>query len=136
METTEQVKETERNGIYQMQRKICSRALMVAVVLAVIFILIEEKAIAKGLLLGTLFSILNFILVGKSVPLALGKARSKASLIGFGSIMARYVVLAIPLVVAIKSVSFSFVAVVVGIFAVQIVTLIEYMVIRPIAERR
>jgi hypothetical protein len=36
------------------------------------------------------------------------------------------------MIVAIKSISFNFVAVVVGIFAVQIVTLINYIVIRPI----
>jgi hypothetical protein len=43
-------------------------------------------------------------------------------------------VLAIPMIVAIKSVSFNFVAVVVGIFAVQIVTLVDYILIRPILE--
>jgi len=38
------------------------------------------------------------------------------------------------MVVAIKSVSFNFVAVVIGIFAIQIVTLVDFIIIRPIWE--
>ena len=106
-----------------------------AIVVAIVLIFFDEKAIAKGLLLGTLFSIANFIIMGKFIPLTLGQSRPKASMIGFASIMLRYVVLAIPMVIAIKSASFSFVAAVVGIFAVQIMTLIDHMVIKPITER-
>ena len=106
-----------------------------AIVVAIVLIFFDQKAIAKGLLLGTLFSIANFIIMGKIIPLTLGQSRPKASMIGFTSIMLRYVVLAIPMVIAIKSASFSFVAAVVGIFAVQIVTLIDHMVIKPITER-
>ena len=106
-----------------------------AIVVAIVLIFFGEKAIAKGLLLGTLFSIANFIIMGKFIPLTLGQSRPKASMIGFASIMLRYVVLAIPMVIAIKLASFSFVAAVVGIFAVQIMTLIDHMVIKPITER-
>jgi hypothetical protein len=103
-----------------------------AVALAIVFMIIQEKAIAKGLLLGTCFSIINFFLMGKSIPMTLGQSRAKAGLIGFGSILSRYVVLAIPMIVAIKLVSFNFVAVVVGIFAVQIVTLVDHIVVRHV----
>jgi len=48
----------------------------------------------------------------------------------------RYLVLAIPLVVAIKSGSFSFVAAAIGIFAVQIVALADYVVIKPFLARK
>ncbi len=58
--------------------------------------------------------------------------RYRAGLIGFASILTRYVLLAIPLIIGIKLESFNFVAVVIGVFAVQIVTLIEHLVIRPI----
>ena len=108
----------------------------VALVLAVIFILFSEKAIGKGLLLGTCFSILNFFLLGKSIPLTLGQSRSKAGLIGLTSLLTRYIILAIPLIVAIKSGSFNFAAVAIGIFAVQIVTLVDYIVVRPILGGR
>lgn len=120
------------NEFSQIQRRISSWAITSSLVLAVLFMFIHEKPIAKGLLLGTCFSIINFLLLGRSIPMTLGKSRSKAGLIGLISILSRYMVLAIPMIVAIKSVSFNFVAVVVGIFAVQIVTLIDYIVIRPI----
>jgi hypothetical protein len=103
-----------------------------ALVLAVVFLILQEKAIAKGLVLGTCFSIVNFLLLGKSIPMVLGQSRPRANAIGLASIFSRYFLLAIPMVIAIKSVSFSFVAVVVGIFAVQIVTLFDYLVIQLI----
>jgi hypothetical protein len=93
--------------------------------------LFDEQAAAKGLVLGTCFSILNFYLLGKSIPMALGRTRRAAGFIGFGALLFRFLVLAIPLVVAVKSPSFNFVAAAIGIFAVQIVTMFSYIVLRP-----
>lgn len=124
----------QHNEVDQVQRRISSWAMIAAIVLAVIFIIAGEKAIGKGLLLGTLFSIINFFLMRKSISLTLGQSRSRASFVGLLSILSRYVVLAIPMVVAIKLVSFNFVAVVIGIFAIQIVTLVDFIIIRPIWE--
>ena len=103
--------------------------MMFAIFFALAFILFEEKAIAKGLILGTLFSIFNFVLIGRSLPLSLGQTPAKARAVGLASILGRYVVLAVPLIVGLKFKNISFWAVVVGIFAVQIVTLIEYTII-------
>jgi hypothetical protein len=44
--------------------------------------------------------------------------------------------LAIPLIVGVKYASFNFVAVVVGIFAIQIVMLVDHLAIKPILEKR
>lgn len=120
--------------VNQAQRRICSLAMLSALMVAVVFMLIQENAIAKGLLLGTLFSILNFVLMGKSIPMTLGRPRHMAGMIGLASILFRYLLLAVPMVVGIKSSSFNFVAVVAGIFSVQIVTLFEYILIRPILD--
>ena len=124
------------NGLSQIQRRICCLAITSALVVAVFFLLFHEKAISKGLLLGTCFSIINFLLIGKSIPMIIGRSRSKAGFIGLTSILFRFVILAIPMIVAIKSTSFNFVAVVVGIFSVQVVTLVDYIVIRPIFHGR
>jgi hypothetical protein len=123
--------DNETNDLAQFQKRICSWALMSAVILAALLILFHEKAIAKGLVLGTLFSIINFVLMGRSIPMSLGRSRRSAGVIGFASIFGRYIVLAIPMIIAIKVESISFVAVVAGIFAVQIVTLVDYLIIRP-----
>ena len=126
--------DNQPNEVSRVQRRICSWSAFSAIFTALLFVVFEEKAVAKGILLGALFSIINFILLGKSIPLALGRSRPRAGMIGLASILGRYVLLAIPMVIAIKSTSISFIAVVVGVFAVQIVTLFHYMVIRPLTE--
>ncbi len=122
-------------GVADIQKRVCSWALAYTIIIALVFILFDEKAIAKGLIFGALFSIVNFVLLGKSVPMALGKSRSKAGMIGLFSILGRYALLAIPMIVAVKSDAFNFFAVVVGIFSVQIVMFIDYVLIKPRMER-
>ena len=107
-----------------------------ALALAFIFLFFHEKSIAKGIVLGTCFSIINFFLMGKSIPKILGRSRTKASAVGFMSILLRYFFLAIPLVIGMKYASFNFVAVVVGIFAIQIVMLVDHLAIKLILEKR
>lgn len=126
--------EDKQNEISRVQKKICSWAISFALIAAVIFVFFDEKAIAKGLILGTFFSIINFILIGKSIPMVIGQSRPRAGMIGMASILMRYVLLAVPMIVGIKSASFSFVAVIIGIFSVQIVTLVDYILIRPVLE--
>ena len=126
----------EYDEVAQEQKRISSRAMVCALFLGALLFLLGEPAVAKGLVLGTCFSILNFYLLGKSIPMALGRTRRMASFIGLGSLLFRYLVLAIPLVVAIKSASFDFVAAAIGIFAVQIVTLADYVVIKPFLARK
>ena len=116
----------------EVQKRICSWTLSSNLIIAVLLLFLQEKAVAKGLILGAFFSIANFLLLGKSIPMVLGHSRRKASLIGFISLLFRYLLLAIPMVIALKSPSFDFVAVVFGIFSVQIVTLVDYILIRPL----
>lgn len=120
------------NEVTQVQWRICSWAITSALILAVLFIIFHEKAIGKGLLLGTFFSVINFLILGKTIPMTLGRSRPIAGLIGLTSILSRYIILAVPLIMAIKLNSFNLIAVVVGIFAIQIVTLIGHIIIRPI----
>ena len=127
--------ETTHSELAQLQKRISFLAFSFSLVFALIFMFVGRMDVAKGLLLGTCFSIMNFILMGKSLPMILMKSRAGASLVGLGSIFSRYLILAVPLIVAIKSPSFSFVAVVVGIFSVQIVTLFDYVLIKPLLGR-
>lgn len=124
----------ESNEVNKFQKRICSWAMSSALLIGALFIFAGEKAVGKGLLLGACLSTVNFLLMGKSLPIAVGQPRLKASLIGLGSILFRYAILAVPLVLSIKSASFNFVAVVIGIFAVQITALLDHIVIRPISS--
>jgi len=124
----------QNREVSEVKKRICIKVLLWTLVVAIFFILFNERSIVKGLALGSLFSIINFLLLGESIPLALGKTRIKAGVIGLASIIIRFSVLAFPLFVGLKSPSFNFPAVVAGIFSVQIVTLVEYIIIRPIMD--
>lgn len=134
MKTRKNRTENQFSEFSRAQRNICLWALTCGLVSALLFMAFREESIGKGLLLGTCFSIVNFLLMGISVSMVIGQSRPKASLFGLASILTRYAILAVPMIVAVRSVSFNFIAVVVGIFTVQIVTLFNYIVIRPILD--
>jgi hypothetical protein len=121
-----------QEGVKEVLRRTCSLAIIWTTGLAVVLVLLGEVAVAKGLIIGTVFSIINFFLLSQSIPLTIGRSRARAGLIGLASIMGRYVLLAVPLIIGIKCASFNFVAVVAGIFSMQIVTLVDHIAIRPV----
>lgn len=112
-------------GVAEFQRRLCRWTLSAAVAVGLVFLAAGEKAVAKGLVLGACFSILNFLLLGAALPWTLGRSSMKARAIGLLSIFGRYAVLAVPLILGVKMAAFNFVAVVIGLFAVQIMTLID-----------
>ncbi len=117
-------------------KKICTWSITYSTAIAVICLLLQQTAVAKGLIIGAIFSVINFVLLGQTIPMALFKTRAKAGMIGFSSILGRYVLLAVPLIIGIKLPSFNFVAVVIGVFAIQITTLVSFFLIGPILRRR
>lgn len=115
------------NTIRETQKKYCSRALTFAILTAVIFIAADQKVIGKGLILGTIFSIINFILMGESLPARLGKAKKKTFFFSLGGIVVRFALLAVPVVVGIKNSGIDLIAVVFGLFMVQLVLLADHI---------
>jgi hypothetical protein len=109
------------------QKKYCSRALIGALVVGAGFILAGFPGVGKGLIAGTLSSILNFILIAESLPGRLGQSRTRASLASLGWILLRYGLMAVPLVLALRFSLFHPVAAAAGLFAVQIVILCEHL---------
>ncbi|NIV98846.1 hypothetical protein GWN26_06705 [Candidatus Saccharibacteria bacterium] len=85
-----------------------------------------HKPVGKGLLLGAIFSVLNFILMGKSIALNFGRSKAKTISFSMGSILIRYLLLAIPLIAAVKYEQFNLVATILGIFMIQLVILAEH----------
>jgi hypothetical protein len=114
-------------SVRQTEKKYCSRAMLVAIVAALLFIVVGQKAVAKGLVLGTLFSVVNFVLMGETLHLRLDKSKAKTFFISFGSIWCRYLVMAVPLVVAIRMEQFNFIATTVGLFFVQLAILADHL---------
>ncbi len=116
------------NSVRQTQKKYCSRALIAAVIIGFVFILAAQKPIAKGLIIGTFASILNFILIGETLPRRiLQTSKKKSFILSMGSILIRFTLMALPMVIAIKSEEFNLFAVVTGVFMVQMMILIDHI---------
>lgn len=112
--------------ITQIRNKYCSQALISAIVIAAVCIVIGQKPIAKGLILGTLFSILNFIAMAYTLPMRLGHAKRKTFWVGFGGIWFRYLLMGIPILIAIRWSAVNFFATAAGLFMVQGVILVHH----------
>lgn len=109
------------------QKRYCSRALMLAIVAGGALVIADMKPVGKGLILGTLFSILNFILIAQSIPLRMDRSRAKTFFVSLGSIFFRYGLMAVPLVASIKLDEFDLVGVIIGLFSIQLVVLADHI---------
>ena len=99
----------------------------VAIPVAMALIAAGMKPAGKGLMLGALFSVLNFVLMGQSLPRQLGKTRKAAAAFSFGALGFRYLVLAIPLILAVRYDAFHPAATVAGLFMIQVVILADHV---------
>ena len=117
-------------AIRQTQKKYCSRTMVTAIVLGGFLILVGQQPIGKGFILGAIFSVINFILIGATLPYRLGKTKSKTFQVALGSIFFRFGIMAVPLILAVKFDQFSLFAVIIGIFAVQLVIIADQFLSR------
>lgn len=109
---------------------------MAAIFVGLFFILAGKEPIGKGLILGTIFSILNFIIMGEMLPLRIGKSKNKTFSLSLISILFRYILLAVPLVIALKFDQYNFISAVFGIFMVQFLILADHFVGLITSSRR
>jgi ATP synthase I chain len=124
--------------IRQTQKKYGTRAMVVAIVVGFALIVAVDKSLGKGLVLGTLFSIINFVLIGETLPAKIGHARKKTFLFSMLSIFFRYALMAIPVILAIKFQQFGLVTTIMGLFMVQIVILGDHLIraVRPTRHKK
>ena len=101
--------------------------MVVAIFAAFILILAGLKPVGKGLMLGTIFSVINFVLIGQMLPLRLSQTKRKTFVLSLGSIFFRYALLAVPLILAVKFEQFDLPAAIFGIFMIQLVILADYL---------
>jgi len=111
------------SSIRDIQKQIGSRAMVLAIAAGLALILAGHGSWGRGLILGTLFSIINFVLMAQALPKTIDATRKRSTLLSFGSIGLRYIVLAIPIVAAFKYPRFEVFGVCIGLFMVQIVML-------------
>jgi hypothetical protein len=110
------------------QKKYGSRAIWLAIVIALCFVLSGHKPVGKGIILGAIFSVINFILIGKALPLHIGNSKRKSIFLSLGSIFFRYLLMALPIIVAVKFEQFNLVAAIIGLFMIQFVVLADHFI--------
>jgi hypothetical protein len=114
-------------SIRSTQKKYGSRALAIAVIVGFGTVLIGQNSLGKGLVLGTLFSVANFILMGETLPLKLGRSSKTTFFISLLSMLLRYLLLAVPLVIAVKHEQFHILSAIIGVFMVQVVIVADHL---------
>jgi ATP synthase protein I len=117
----------QRQSLNEVRRHYCRRALIVAVLLGAVLMLVGERLISKGLILGTLFSIANFSIMAAFIPLRLDSAQRRRTFVATGSYFLRYALLSAPLILAQVTGYISIIGVAVGLFMVQIVIMGEHL---------
>jgi hypothetical protein len=113
--------------IRKTQQRYCTLALTMAILAGTVLMFFGYTAWGKGLILGSLFSILNFILMAMALPVRLGKGRGKSSLFSFSSIFLRYAILALPLIWALRQETIAVSTVALGLFMVQVAILGDHL---------
>ena len=101
--------------------------MVTAVVAGLVFILVGQKTMAKGLVLGSVFSVINFVLMGEILPMIISASRKRSVLFSFVSRLFRFLLLATPLILSIKLASLNFVTTAIGLFMVQIMIMGDHL---------
>ncbi len=105
------------------QNRIIKKTLFIAVGLCMVCLVLNQTAIAKGIALGTLFGVLDLKLMALQMHRRLIRyVRSQDHL----STLGRFVLLGIPLFVALKFPSINFFATVFGLLSVKFVILVFF----------
>lgn len=106
-----------------------TKAMALSICIGLVFLMIGKQAVCRGLVLGALFSTINFVLLAQSVhyKIRAGRTKAKASLFALRNILFRYVIMSIPLVLAIKLPRFDLMATIAGLFIVQSLILMDHI---------
>jgi len=126
---------TDNNSLaayHAYERLVSRRSFRAAVGLSLGLYLLGYSEVGKGLVLGAVFSVLNFALMAQCLPLqvGLGAHRRKATFVALASVLLRFVLMAVPLGIGLRSDRFSFWAVVVGLFSIPLGIVAERVVFR------
>jgi len=118
---------TTATPVRDLRKRYGTTAMALSIGVGLIFLLLGHKAVCRGLVLGALFSTINFVLMAHSLHKQIKADRVKASLSALGNICFRYIFMAVPLVIALKVPRFNLVATIAGLFTVQLVILADQL---------
>ena len=114
-------------SVKQTQKKYGSRAIWIAIGAGFGLFLAGYKPVGKGLVLGAIFSVINFVLIGQALPLRIGYSKGKTFFLALGSIFCRYALMVVPIIVAVKFEQFDLVGAILGLFMIQFVIMADHV---------
>ena len=121
--------ESEYNKeIKQVQKKLCSNALTLGIIVFTCFYVTGHIALGKGFLLGTIFGIVNFVVMGATIESRMVPSKNKRMLRALASIGVRYSIMAVPLFMAIKMDTFNVFATGAGLLSIQTLIIVDAIV--------
>jgi len=123
-------------AIRETQKRYGSAAMAVGIFVGLFLIIAGYKPMAKGLILGTLFSVLNFVIMGETLALRVSPSRTRSSVLSLGTAFFRYLILALPLIVAVKYDTFDLVSTVIGIFMIHLLVLGDHIAGAFVSRRK
>jgi hypothetical protein len=107
-------------SMWDVQKRYIRLALILALLTGGALIAFGHRPLGKGILLGTLFAIVNFILMALALPMRLRYVRGKALLFALSSIYVRLALMSLPLIWALKHDSVALATTAAGLFMMQI----------------
>jgi len=111
-----------------LQNAIVKETLWLSIAIALLALAFGYKPLTKGIILGTLFSVLDFKLMARSLR---KRIQSPSRLKFTGNLLGRLLIMAIPLIIALKfPYLINVIAVIVGLLLVKITILLRYLVFR------
>ncbi len=108
-----------------LQKALIKKALLLSLAVACVFLALNLKSAAKGIALGSIFGVVAFKIMALRLQrrmLHQGKARDYVGLMG------RFILLAIPLIIAVRLPSINFAATVAGIFSVKAAIFYHFLI--------
>ncbi len=114
-------------SMWNVQKRYIRLALILAAILAGLLIMTGQRSLGKGLILGTLFGIVNFILMALALPMRLRYVRGKALLFSLTSIYVRLALMALPLIWALKHDSVALTTTAAGLFMIQVAIVSDHL---------
>jgi len=102
------------------KKTIVFQILVTAVLVSAAAVFLGFVSVAKGFALGSIFSLVNFLIMVQQAPKRLGKKTGRAGWENFMGLLLRMIILGLPLFLAIRFPAFNLIATVVGIFNLQL----------------
>lgn len=119
----------------ELQKKYGARVMFIAIVVWLVFYALAMRPFGDGFLLGSLFSVVNFALLGEALAKRMNLEGRKLKANIYGSLFLRLALMAVPLYLGIKFEKFNLIAVVIGLFMIQIMILTQHFLMALFPKR-